>query len=47
MEINFTYMTSALADLKDKEKKFWTSTVIAVATLIFSIFLLLKDEVNL
>ena len=46
MEINFTYMTSVLADLKDKEEKFWTSTVIAVGALIFSLFALLKDGVN-
>lgn len=46
MEINFTYMTSVLADLKDKEEKFWTSTVIAVVALVFSLFSLLKDGIN-
>ena len=41
-KINFTYMTSVLADLKDKEEKFWIGIVIASLALIGSFVALLK-----
>ena len=40
-KINFTYMTSVLADLKEKEERFWTGVKISLVALIFSIASLL------
>ena len=40
--LNFTYMTSILADLKEKEEKFWMGIVIASLALIGSFVSLLK-----
>ena len=42
MEINFTYMTSVLADLREREEKFWIGIVIAALALITSMASLLK-----
>lgn len=44
--VHFPFMTSVLADLREKEEKFWIGTVIVIFALITSIASLLIDGVN-
>ena len=44
--VHFPFMTSVLADLREKEEKFWIGIVIAAFALITAIASLLKDGVN-
>ena len=44
--VHFPFMTSVLADLREKEEKFWMGIVIAAFAFIISVASLFKDGIN-